>query len=919
MQRLAGTHGHKGNAAQWENRMTQTKTLKQKPTKETETPQPNGARYFRCALQVNPFAYLGRYGKATPFSREEEYNDAIIAACVETGIEVIGVTDHYRIQDSFGLVNAARDAGIKAFCGFEAVTKEGVHYLCLFDPKNDDNVQGYIAQCGIDVGTSEESPLGEVDSSQFLELVKKWGAVCIATHVAQKNGLLKTLSGKARAKVWTHPDLLACAISGSVAEMPEGGGIRSILENEESVHKRERKIAILNASDVNGPDDLRENKASCLIKMSEVSVEAFRQAFLDPDSRVRLLSDPQLDPHAELLSMSWEGGFLGGASVRFNESLNVLVGGRGAGKSTMIESIRYALRLDPIGDESRKAHEGVVRNVLQPGTRISLRVRTPNPLPRTYLIERSVPNLPVVKDENGDVLNLSPDDVMPSVEIYGQHEISEIARSPVKIARLLDRFAKRDPALAERKSNIRQDLERSRKRILNVRYEMKRLDERLFALPGLQENLRRYEQAGLERILKEKSSLVREEGLFRILGERFGQIREIKDSLAEELPIDSAFVMEKTLQGLPNEDLFSEVRKVLGSLTSEIEAVEKQFGSVLKKSEDEIAQIEFKWSGRKEKIEENYEKKLRELQKDNIDGEEFIELRRQIEEMQPLKQKLNELKRSLLTETAQRAKLVAEWEEIKAAEHRDLAAAAKTVSSKLSGRVRASVVMAGDLDPLEQLLREIGGNLSGAIAALYNRNDLSLSELAQCCREGQESLMIRFRFTAGAAERIAKADEDLFMRLEELELPAAAEIELNSAHDGDVETWQKLQHLSSGQKATAVLLLLLLESEAPLVVDQPEDDLDNRFISEGVVPIMRQEKHNRQFVFTTHNANIPVLGDAELILGLTAAGEASGDGQARIAPEHVGSIDFGPVRELVEEILEGGKAAFETRRSKYGF
>ena len=81
---------------------------------------------------------------------------------------------------------------------------------------------------------------------------------------------------------------------------------------------------------------------------------------------------------------------------------------------------------------------------------------------------------------------------------------------------------------------------------------------------------------------------------------------------------------------------------------------------------------------------------------------------------------------------------------------------------------------------------------------------------------------------------------------------------------------------------------------------------------------MRQEKRRRQFVFSTHNANIPVLGDAELILGLAATGEAD-EGQARIPPEHMGSIESGPVRELVEEILEGGKAAFEMRRSKYGF
>ena len=113
-------------------------------------------------------------------------------------------------------------------------------------------------------------------------------------------------------------------------------------------------------------------------------------------------------------------------------------------------------------------------------------------------------------------------------------------------------------------------------------------------------------------------------------------------------------------------------------------------------------------------------------------------------------------------------------------------------------------------------------------------------------------------------------------------------------------------------------MLLLQESEAPLVVDQPEDDLDNRFITESVVPIMRREKQQRQFVFSTHNANIPVLGDAEQIFGLDASGEAE-EGQAKINRNHMGSIDSLPVRELVEEILEGGKDAFEMRRSKYGF
>ena len=173
--------------------------------------------------------------------------------------------------------------------------------------------------------------------------------------------------------------------------------------------------------------------------------------------------------------------------------------------------------------------------------------------------------------------------------------------------------------------------------------------------------------------------------------------------------------------------------------------------------------------------------------------------------------------------------------------------------------------------------------------------DLSLTRLVEAARAGASELTKAFGVTAAQAERIAKADPEVLLRIEELELRPTTAIRLNTAPLGEPPAWQALEDLSTGQKATAVLLLLLLESDAPLIVDQPEDDLDNRFITEGVVPRMREEKQRRQFVFSTHNANIPVLGDAELIVGLTASGEADG-GRARIAPEHVGSIDARPVR-----------------------
>lgn len=877
---------------------------------------PNGARFYRCALQVNPYAYLARHSKSTSFTSESDYNAAIVQACLDTGIEVIGVTDHYRVRDSISLVRIAREAGIHAFSGFEAVTKDGVHFLCLFDPDRDGNLERFIGECGIH-DDNQASPAGELDSSELLERSRRWGAVCIAAHVAaDQGGLLKVLSGQARISVWTSPHLLACALPGPVDDAPDS--IRPILENKDAQHKRSREVAIINASDVNAPADLKKDGASCFIKMSSVSVEAFRQAFLDPESRIRLHSDPQPEPHAEFVGMTWQGGFLDDTSVHLNENLNVLVGGRGTGKSTMVESIRYALGLEPLGEEARKAHEGVIRQVLRSGTKISILVRSHKPSPRCYTIERSVPNPPVVKDENGEVLTLSPQDVMPGVEVFGQHEISELTKSPEKLTLLLERFMDRDASLSNRKSQLRLELERSRRRIIDVRRETQTFEERLSALPGLEETQKRFQQAGLEEKLKEKSLLVREERLFANVQDRMGPFWAQHEELVESLPIDSAFVSQKALQGLPNADVLEEIEKTFGVLSERLKTLANEYAKALKAADNAIADTRSRWDERHQSIEATYEKLLRELQKSNIDGAEFIRLRQRIEELRPLKDRKSQLNRDLDAHEANRRNLLSEWEEIKEAEYRQIERAARKVSRKLRDRVRVDVAMAGNRDSLEQTLREVGGNLTAALDRLRGLDQLSLPALANACRNGKESLMNDYGFPAGAAERVANGDPELFMRIEELELPATTRIELNTAPDGEPPVWQSLDALSTGQKATAVLLLLLLESDAPLVVDQPEDDLDNRFITEGVVPILRQEKRRRQFIFSTHNANIPVLGDAELIIGLAASGEAK-DGHARVAKEHMGSIDSRPVRELVEEVLEGGKDAFEMRRSKYGF
>jgi len=878
---------------------------------------PGGARFYRCALQINPFGYLQRHSKETKFASETEYNTAMIEACKEPGIEVIGVTDHYRVKDSLGLVDAAREAGLFTFCGFEAVAKDGVHYLCLSDPDKDDRLERLIGDCGV-YDDSEASPIGSLDSLELLRAAKEWEAACIAAHVAADGGgLLKKLSGKTRIQVWTSEYLLACALAGPVDEAPEN--LRQILKNEDDQHRRDRLIAIVNTQDVNDPEELAKPGSSCFIKMSEISVEALRQAFLDPESRIRLNCDPQPEPHAEFLGMAWEGGFLDGTRLHFNENLNVLVGGRGTGKSTIIESLRYVRGLDPLGEDATTAHDGVVRYVLKSGTKVSLLVQSHHPSKRCYTIERTIPNPAVVKDESGEVLTLTPRDVVPGVEVSGQHEISELTKSREKLTLLLDRFVERDASAASQKAKVKLDLERSRGRIVEVQREIKSIEEQLAALPSLEETLKRFQEAGLEDRLKEKSQLVREERVLATMRERVSPISTARDELKELTPIDTAFLSQKALDGLPNAELLAEGKGIFEQLDQKLAKVVSDIDDALKTASDELTGLRARWDELRKAVDANYEKLLRELQKSKIDGEEFIRLRRQIEGLRPLREKLETLTRDLKAHQGNWRKLLDEWVNLQSAEYRALSRAAKKVSRKLRGRVQVDVKMAGNIEPLEKLLRDkVGGRLGPALERLKSREGLSLLDLAEQCRKGKEALRAQFGWPPSAAEHVAQAGVDLFMEIEELELPATTKIELNTAPEGEPEAWHTLEALSTGQKATAVLLLLLLESEAPLIVDQPEDDLDNRFIMDGVVPRMKGEKRKRQFVFSTHNANIPVLGDAELILGLTT-GVINDGVQCNVERKYMGSIDTKPVREMVEEILEGGKAAFEMRRLKYGF
>jgi len=876
---------------------------------------PDGAQFFRCAFQVNPYGYLMRHSKETTYKDELEYNTAMVTACKAAGVQIVAVTDHFRISDSATLTGAFEAAGIVVFPGFEASSSEGIHILCLFAPGTSaSEIERHIGACSL-ADASAESPLSTLTCEKLMELIASLGGISIAAHVCSSSGLLTTLSGHPRARAWKSPNLHAAAMPGSPRDAPQNH--RDIVANKDEATKREIPLCIVNANDVSDPSGFADPKSTTLVKMTAVSIEGLRQGFLDWESRVKLNSDLEDTDHTEIVAIAWSGGLFDGQSVRFNRALNVLVGGRGAGKSTLIESLRYALDLTAKGDEAKRSHQGIVKAVLGLGTTVSVLVRSPKPTPRYYLIERIFGQRPVVRDQLGQVMAaVSPQDIIGTVEIFGQHEIFELARQPSKLAEILRRFTGQALDGGENRANFKTQLERSRGAIAREVSEINVIEDELAALPALEEKLKRYATAGLEEKLKEKTDIDAETRLFDAVLQDVSELTVLGDELAPLTDQVQLYIPDGST--LPNNEILRPLNVVSQRIANARTRASNYLRAVDRALQGEVAAIRTNWTPLEREANARYLATVKELEEEGHDPKKYVAIKGQVEALKPKEAQKAARVEKLTQLQEERSALLIEWEKFKADDLVSLKRAAQKVSSRLDARVRVRVEGNRDLTQLEATIRsKVSGNISQPIERLKAYDGLALSELAETIRQGAAALVSKYGFSQSGAERVAEGGLRLALEVEECELAAQAVVELNVSPSSTLN-WKALEDLSSGQKATAVLLLLLLESDLPLIVDQPEDDLDNRFIADSIVPTMRVEKRQRQFIFSSHNANIPVLADAEQIVGLTPIVEGGAE-RTIIQDELCGSIDVSTIKELVKDQLEGGQRAFSTRRDKYGF
>ena len=878
-----------------------------------------GATFYTFALQVNPWGYLEDNPKpGGGFADEETYNNALVAQLLAHGVDAIAVTDHNRIDCSRDLMTLAREAGVVVFPGFEIRSSEGVHVLALFDPgARIENVEKHLNHL-----VHENEPLSQLSTIDLLTRIHELGGISILPHVDnEKGGLFGQLRGDARVAVWTHDHLRAVAVTCPIERLD--GGAKEIVLGRNSEYARKQPLAVLHANDVSDPSALDESP-ECLsrLKMTELNVDGLRHAFMDPGSRVRHMTDAADGARPEILGLHWAGGFLDGTTLTLSSGLNTVIGGRGAGKSSVLRSIRFVLGIDPLTPATRSDQDSFVREVLRPDSEVWAAVRSLDPDNRIYYVKRAVGSPPIVYTPEGEVVDVPVADIGFRVESFAQQELADVARDSSYQIALVRRYVEDETGLQRAIATSQADLVDNRGEIEECEEGIAELRDRLSALPGKREKSSRYAETDLAEKLGRKPEIERER---RIIDEVIQLVAKALES-EEALRADhESLNVEELAEKLGDESpTASHIRKALAaveSLGKRLLGLSDEVTSGLAKTRAEVEKTREAWKKAIDKELASLDEALRAIDAAGATEADFLRLQAEIDDLEKDDRQLKRERKKLRALLAKREALLSALRSGQENRDAEFGRAAKRAASPLTGTVRVAVVRLGILDPLESLLRdEVGGRLREAMNAfqeLTRRGDLNLGPIASAVRTDSSHLK-ELGVPEGTAERLAEAGETLARMIEELDLPPMIEIMLRVGGP-EKTSWQPLLHLSTGQKATALMLLALADSEGagPLVIDQPENDLDTEFIVSGVVQRLREGKAKRQYLFATHNPNIPVLADSELVAALEASGEASDPtGRSRVSAH--GSIDAQEVRQHVA-VLDGGEEAFGIRRRRYGF
>ena len=825
-----------------------------------------------------------------------------VAALKTAGVQVAVITNHNKFdRDEFkAIAKAARKEEIFLLPGIELSVKDGshgIHTLVVFhldwivNRENENHIQSFLGLTFAGQSNFEnENGRSNHDLNDTVRELDKFGRdyFLVFAHVEAENGIWGGLSGGRLAELSANDPFRQRCL-----------GFQKVRTHDERV-KAKKHFGEWYPAEVHGCDckSLAEigRGEKTFLKIGAFTFEAVKFALLDHVNRVA--AEPPKREHSFIKRIAFAGDKLDGRSIDFSPELNTFIGIRGSGKSSILESLRYVLDI-PFGEKSADKiyKEGSLSNALGSGGKITLTAVDRHG--REFEVRRILGEHPDVYDGGKLQPGISIRETIVHKPIYfGQKDLSSTGEGFEKD--LVEKLVGEKLVDIREKIRLqRQTVTETIRRFLKLadvadkqkEYEAKKQDAeyrlRIFKEHGVEEKLQKqvdYEQDA--RTVKDLHEFVA------------GYILELDDFVAR---YSDEFASRKKYESKQNPAFFKDVFVIFDKVQSGFHEISKSAESAkvaagaLKGKVNEFDTLK---SALKEEFAEVSRKLSEQLKSSGataIEPDEFLKLRKAIENAKQIlaaltkeKEQQFSFKSQLISELAM---LNNHWhEEFTGIKHELDAINAQETALQID------VVYKGDKDAFLKYMKDLfrGSKLREA----------TLSEVVQTFADGAAIYrdLEKAKGILGASAAVFEQYfTDNLAALLTWQVPNRFTIKYHG---------KQLKNHSLGQRASALILFVLSQRDNDVVIiDQPEDDLDNQTIYEDVIKLVRRLKPETQFIFATHNPNIPVLGDAEQIMACAYDEDA--------IQIKVGSIDCPVLQEAIVSIMEGGSEAFQRRKEIY--
>lgn len=900
-----------------------------------------GARWWRCDLHVHTPASYDFSKRET--ATYERWVEGVRAA----GISVVAITDH-NTGDGIDKVRAAAGSGLTVFPGVELTVSPGVHMLALFDPlRGRDEVVSLLASCGIptpEFGMREAiSPRSVLDA--MAEIHRLHGLVILAHADAEKGVLHEIRNGQDLMRILRSPHLAAVEVKSR-----ESASLRYVDGSMLDYVPESGPLCLVQSSDAHTPEHI--GQSSTWIKMTSPTLEGLRLALRDRSLSTRdPLETPNPNEHAPLVieSITVAGArYMGRRApfeVRFNPWFNAIIGGRGTGKSSVVELLRAALRRqDELPETLRGGWDDMMRaydrrgtgGILTPDTQVTVLYRKDDAQFRVRWDLKG--DDPPIEEMGSGGWVARPGDVRSRfpVRIYSQKQVFELTRDPEALLRIIDEA----PEVGH--ANLVDQWKAEETRFLTLRARAREIESSLSDEPRLQGELddvwRRlavFERAGHADLLR-RWQLRRRQGSVvdrwqMALGTATDRLSELADAATVGALDDSSFDPSDPVDAALLRAA-SEVKERMSELQQEARVLAER-AEVLRASWPETRSAS-PWTTAAREAEAAYDKLIEDLEA--AGGGDPSEYGRLVQRRQLLEEKLSTFagKRATMADLQAQSRACLDSLRRLRAEVSDRRSKFVADVLKANPLVRIDIMPMGALDGAKAELRRLlgredeafqkdlgnpgePGTLIGDLCGPY----LTDFERATPARRRELTDDLCGRLDAlkarlhGIRSGTAKAADSRFAKhlegrppeqMDRLDTWFPKDTLVVSFRAGNASGFRPIEQGSPGQRSAALLAFLLSHGVEPIILDQPEDDLDNHLVYDLIVQQLRQLKTRRQLIVVTHNANIVVNGDAELVVALDVQ-------SGQTACVAMGGLQEQAVRDEVCRVMEGGAEAFRER------